>query len=189
MNPYFKFLNEIGNIDEEAFKSLSKLSKYKKYSSGTEIAKAGKKHKKVYMLISGVLRAYVTLENGKQHNKRLYSPPSFAGALTSMIKKEPSIFTFEAITDCELFEIDYVGLKKLCEEDNSVNRLYSKILEYTFITYEERNLDLMTLSGTERYKKLRKQIPEIDTLIPQYQIASYLGITAVQLSRIRKTLI
>jgi hypothetical protein len=46
----------------------------------------------------------------------------------------------------------------------------------------------MTLNATESYIKLRKQIPDIDSLIPQYQIASYLSISPVQLSRIRKKL-
>lgn len=188
MNPYFKFLNEIGTIDEDAFKELSKLSKYKKVSSKTKLAEAGKIPSKVYMLISGVLRAYVTLESGKQHNKRLYSPYSFAGALTSMIRKQPSIIVLESLTECEVFEIDFPGLKQLCNENVYIGQLYIKVLEHTFIAYEDRNLDLMTLSGTERYKKLRIQIPNIDDLIPQYQIASYLSITPVQLSRIRKSM-
>jgi len=188
MNRYFNFLNEIGNIDEEAFKKLSSLTKYKKITSKTKLTKAGDIPSKVYMLISGIFRAYITLESGKQYNKRLYSPPSFAGALTSMIKDEPSIIVFEALTDCEYFEIDFPGLMNLCNEDININQLYTKVLEHAFIAYEDRNLDLMTLSGTKLYMKLRKQIPNIDELIPQYQIASYLNISPVQLSRIRKTL-
>ena len=167
MNPYFKFLNdEIGNIDEEAFKRLSGISKYKKIASKTQLELAGRMPSKVYMLISGVLRAFVTLETGKQHNKRLYSPPSFAGALTSMIKREPSIVFLETLTDCEVIEIDYFGLVQLCKEDINISQLYSKVLELTFVAYEDRNLDLMTLSGTKRYLKLRKQIPNFDDLIP-----------------------
>ena len=81
-----------------------------------------------------------------------------------------------------------LSFKKLCKKDINISNLYAKVLEYTFIAYEDRNLDLMILSGTKRYLKLRRQIPEIDELIPQYQIASYLNITPVQLSRIRKSL-
>jgi hypothetical protein len=44
------------------------------------------------------------------------------------------------------------------------------------------------MNATERYLSLRKQIPNIDNLIPQYQIATYLSITPVQLSRIRNNL-
>ena len=188
MNPYFKFFNEIGNVDDETFKKLSTLTEYKKVTSGTQLAKVGMIPSKVYLLISGVLRAFVTLESGKQHNKRLYSSPSFAGALTSILKVEPSIIVLEALTDCEVYEIDYPGIIEMCKEDIKISHFYSKVLEFTFIAYEDRNLDLMTLSGTERYLKLRQQISNIDNLIPQYQIASYLNITPVQLSRIRKSL-
>ena len=51
---------------------------------------------------------------------------------------------------------------------------------------EKRIFDLSSLDAKQRYLKLRKFIPEIDALIPQYHIASYLNITPVQLSRIRK---
>jgi len=75
---------------------------------------------------------------------------------------------------------------KLCKADVDVANLYAKILERIFIQYENRNLELISMDATERYLKLREQIPNIDDLIPQFQIASYLSITPVQLSRIRK---
>ena len=188
MNPYFKLLNSISEVDEATFIELSKLSNYRKVKQGEILTEIGKIPTKVYMLISGVLRSYVTLESGKQFNKRLYAPQSFGAALTAMIKREPSLIGIDAITDCEVYEIDFFALKNMCDSNTVISKLYAKVLEFTFIAYEDRNLDLMTLSGTERYLKLRKQIPNIDDLIPQYQIASYLNITPVQLSRIRKNL-
>lgn len=146
-------------------------------------------HTKVYLLISGVIRAYITTELGKDYNKRIYSQISFGGALTSLIKKEPSMITFESLTECDLFEIDYYAAIKLCDELEDASKLYTRILEKAFIAYEDRNIDLMTLDGTQRYKKLLKQIPNIEELIPQYQIASYINVTPVQLSRIRKKLL
>ncbi len=52
----------------------------------------------------------------------------------------------------------------------------------------KRISELSSLNATERYVKLKKEIPDIDNLIQQYHIASYLNITPVQLSRIRKEL-
>ena len=189
MDPYFKFLNEISSIPEATFLKLQQLSEKKYLPANTIVAEAGKIPSRVYLLREGVLRAYIVSESGKQHNKRLYSPVSFAGALTAMIKRESSNITFETLTDCKVFEIDFYGVMELCKTDPVINRLYTRILELTFIAYEDRNLDLLTLSATERYKKLRKQIPNIDDLIPQYQIASYINVTPVQLSRIRKNLL
>lgn len=188
MNPYFTLLNSISEVDESTFAQLIDISKYRKVEKGEVLTEIGKIPTKAYLLINGVLRSYITQESGKQYNKRLYTSLSFSGALTAMIKKEPSFICIEAITESEIFEVDFNAFKKLCTENTSVNRLYSRVLERAFIAYEDRNNDLMTLTGTERYLKLREQIPNIDDLIPQYQIASYLNITPVQLSRIRKNL-
>ena len=166
-----------------------KLCERKTIAAKTVLSEAGKMPTKLYLLNSGVIRAYITTEEGKDYNKRIYSPISFGGALTSLIKKEPSLITFESLTECDLFEIDYHGAMELCDELADAPKLYTRILEKAFIAYEDRNIDLMTLNGTQRYKKLLKQIPNIEELIPQYQIASYINVTPVQLSRIRKKLL
>ncbi|NQX86796.1 MAG: Crp/Fnr family transcriptional regulator [Flavobacteriaceae bacterium] len=189
MNYYHEYLNKISPISEYTFNRFVSLSERKTIKPNTILTKAGKIPGKIYLLTSGVIRAYITTEDGKDYNKRIYSPISFGGAFTSLIKKQPSKFTFESLTTCDFFEIDYYGAMKLCDELKDAPKLYTRILENAFIAYEERNIDLMTLDGTQRYKKLLVQIPNIEELIPQYQIASYINVTPVQLSRIRKKIL
>ena len=64
--------------------------------------------------------------------------------------------------------------------------MYNRILEHVFIRYEERQLELISMDAKAQYLALLKKMPNIEELIPQYQIASYLSITPVQLSRIRR---
>jgi hypothetical protein len=64
--------------------------------------------------------------------------------------------------------------------------MYANALESIFLLLEARIYDLSVLNATRRYLKLKKQIPSIENIIPQYHIASYLNVSAVQLSRIRK---
>ncbi|PTM06700.1 MAG: hypothetical protein DA407_11435 [Bacteroidetes bacterium] len=186
MNKNFEFLNKVGNLSEGSFKKLQGLAIYRKILSNQVLSESGIVPKKVYMLVSGVITAFVNSESGKQFNKQIFTPISFAGALTAILKNEPSEVTYMTLTECKVYEIDFEDFKELCRQDFEIGRLYVKVLEHIFITYEARSLDLMRLDATERYVKLRSQIPDIDNLIPQYQIASYLNITPVQLSRIRK---
>jgi CRP-like cAMP-binding protein len=186
MNQNFEFLKKFGNISEQSFKKLQKLTTLRKVPANTVLCKSGTIPKYIYMLVSGVINAFVTSESGKYFNKRLYTPISFAGALTSMLKNEPSEVTYTSLTECKFFELNFEEFKRLCREEFEIGRLYVKVLEHAFIAYEERNLDLMRLDATQRYLKLRDEVSNIDDLIPQYQIASYLNITPVQLSRIRK---
>lgn len=75
---------------------------------------------------------------------------------------------------------------QLVENDLSISKLYIKALETVFMEYEKRQLEFISMDATQRYLALKSEIPDIEKLIPQYQIASYLSITPVQLSRIRK---
>lgn len=188
MNKNFKFLNKVGDLSEASFKKLQGLANYRKIPSNKVLTEPDIVPRKIYMLVSGVISAFVNSESGKQFNKQLFTPISFAGALTAIIKNKPSEVTYMTLTECKVYEFDFEEFRELCRQDFEVGRLYVKVLEHIFITYEARSLDLMRLDATELYLKLRTQIPNIDNLIPQYQIASYLNITPVQLSRIRKKL-
>ena len=180
------FLNSISAIPEEIINELLKIAKLKTFETGIQIVKLNEAPSKVYMLISGVVRCYLITELGKEFNKNFFLPLSFFGSLTALIKKQSSSFVFEALITCQVYEVEYYNLMDLCKKYESVNMLYSKVLESVYVTYEKRLVELISLDAKERYSELRKQIKDVDHLIPQYHIASYLGITAVQLSRIRK---
>ena len=189
MNKNFEFLNSFTKVSEKAFKKLQNISSYTKIKKGDTIARAGEKATNIHLLVAGVMRAYYYDEAGKQYNKKLFVANSFVGALTSLIVDAPSQMTYQALSDCKLFEIDFVKFKALCKTEIEISNLYCKTLEFIFIQYERRNLELMSLDATERYLKLKERIPDIDDLIPQFHIASYLNVTPVQLSRIRKKMV
>ncbi|WP_298533974.1 Crp/Fnr family transcriptional regulator [uncultured Algibacter sp.] len=188
MNPNLVFLNSFLDISEETFAKLSDIAVFRKLERGELIGKSDEIPTKIYMLISGVMRAYLDSESGKEYNKSFFMPFSFVGAFTGLIKKQPSKLVYEALTYCKVYEVEFTTFMDLCKKDINVSHLYNRILEHVFIKYEERQIELISMNATERYLKLIRKIPEIENLIPQYQIASYLSITPVQLSRIRKKL-
>ena len=180
------FLNSFSNLSEDIIRELLKITDFKSVKAGTQIVKLDETPSKVYMLISGIVRCYLITESGKQFNKSFYMPLSFIGPLRSLIQITPSLFVFETLEDSQMYEVDYYKLIELCKNHESINMLYSKVLESVYIMYEKRLVELISLDAKDRYKELKKQIPKLDELIPQYHIASFLGITPVQLSRIRK---
>ncbi|WNH10193.1 Crp/Fnr family transcriptional regulator [Thalassobellus suaedae] len=182
----FDYLNSISKISEETFEELQSISKLKRIPAGTQIIKLDEMTSKIYMLVYGVIRCYISTESGKEFNKSFYLPTSFVGSLTALREKKPSFFTFETLTDCKVYEVDYYELMKLCESNLVLKDLHNNILGMLYTQYEKRLVELISMDATKRYLELRKENPNIDELISQYHIASFLGITAVQLSRIRK---
>ena len=79
MNPNLVFLN-----------SFLDIAVFKKLETGKVIGKTDEVPTKIYMLISGVMRAYLSSETGKEYNKNFFMPFSFVGAFTGLIKKQPS---------------------------------------------------------------------------------------------------
>ena len=110
------------------------------------------------------------------------------GAFSALVEKKPNEIMYECLTDCTMFVGDFQKFKDLTSVNLEMATLYSAFLERIYMRMEKRVIELSVLDAKQRYLKLKKHIPEIENLIPQYHIASYLNITPVQLSRIRKDL-
>lgn len=188
MNKNHAFLNSFVELTEETFNKLTEISIFKEVKANTAINNVGEIPSKIYMMTSGLAGAFLNSECGKVYNKNIFGPFSFVGPLTGLIRNKPSDLSYITLTHCKGYEINFKALRDLCESEIKISNLYNKILESIFITYEKRQLELITLDAKQRYLKLKKRYPNIDDIIPQYQIASYLSITPVQLSRIRKKL-
>jgi len=185
-NPNFDFLKSKFNVSEETFLILKNLSTRKRFKAGDETIKQGGMSSKVYFLTSGLMRSVRVSEAGKEYTKNIYSPIGFVGPFSSILTKKPSLLTYEALTDCKGFEIDFKDFFSLTTTIIEISNLYNRVLEYLFLMYEKKQFESLSLNATQRYLLLKSRIPDIDKQIAQYQIASYLNITAVQLSRIRK---
>lgn len=187
-NPGFDFLKSNFNVSKETFVILKNLSTKKTLTSGDKTIAQGGMSNNLYFLSSGLMRSVRISERGKEYTKNLYSPISFVGPFSSILTKKPSLLTYEALTDCIVYEVDYEDFFKLTQTVIEISNLYNRVLEYLFLIYEQKQFESISLNATERYQLLKSRIPDIDKQIAQHQIASYLNITPVQLSRIRKEL-
>lgn len=182
------FINQIQPLSEEASTLFKSVMHEKNYLKGEEFVSIGEIPTKFYVLKKGVARAFVTDDKGKEHIRTLFVPITTSGSLTALVKKQPSASTYDCLTDCEFLEGDYFKFLELTKMNHELALFHSKVLENVFLNVVKRINELTTLNATERYLKLKNDIPEVENLIQQYHIASYLNITAVQLSRIRKDL-
>lgn len=180
------FINNFHELPPESYQKFLALTNLKKFSNKHVLTKYGDTPTDLFILKSGIVRSYYEDEKGKEYIRSLFTPFSSTGSFGALVSKKPSELTYQCLTDCELYAINYDELKKLSLIDNDIAVMYANALESIFLLFETKIYDLSILNATERYLKLKEEIPNIENIIPQYHIAAYLNISAVQLSRIRK---
>lgn len=190
MDTFLKFINNIHPLAEETLKKFLSLAKVKSYKSGDYLCEIGLVNNKLFFVIDGITRTYMkTSADAQEINKSIAAPGQLAGSLKSAIDKSPALIACQALTDAVVVEITVEDLANLRKEFPDFSEFMYKTVEREYTRLEESLIDLLSKNATERYLILRKNIKNIDQLIPQFQIASHLGITPIQLSRIRKKLL
>ncbi|MFI5195503.1 MAG: Crp/Fnr family transcriptional regulator [Chitinophagales bacterium] len=152
-------------------------------------AKEGKVAHDIGFLLEGNMRHFYT-KDGEEKTTYFYFEGHFVSSYISCITQAPSELTIETMTDCTLLVFRYKDLQKLYDISHKWERFGRLIAEYLAIGLEQRLAGLLMLSPEERYIQLlegNKQ--KIIERIPQHYVSSYLGITPVSLSRIRKRLL
>lgn len=188
MDSLFKHINSFTSISDDAVKALENIIEINTYKAGHVLCNMGDYPNKVYFLKSGFVRGYAISKNETYYNRAIYTAGEFMASLSALIQKTKAELALECLTNCEIFETNYYDFIALGKKYPEISLIYAKVLEVNFIKLELSNIQMATMNATERYLELRKRIPRIDNSISQYHIASHIGITPIQLSRIRKSL-
>ncbi|MDD7885247.1 Crp/Fnr family transcriptional regulator [Flavivirga sp. 57AJ16] len=162
---------------------------FKALEAGDILLRNGQIAKNVYYVCKGVLRAYVTDYDGNIYTKNIFLENDFAGSTVSCLLTKPSDFALEALEQTLLISINYKKYRELIENNIDLKNFYIAYLERNWvIDKEQREVSLVMENATDRYIKLLDKHPDIDKRIQKLHIASHLGITPTQLSRIRKNI-
>ena len=148
-------------------------------------ANEGEYSSKLAFLSKGVMRAFFRHNSGYEYNKTFFTPPSFVAAYSSLTTKRKNLISIQCLTDSLLFVADFDKVTSLYNDYPKIESLARILAEYKFAIKEKREIELITLEAKERYEIFKKEHQNLENQINQYHIASYLGITPTQLSRIR----
>lgn len=174
-------------LDNNVLSRLVELGNLVEYSKGDLIVAPGDNDSKLYLLIDGLIRMYYLDYQGNDLTHQFLEAGRFFST-QYVAFSEKVLCNFEAIESCRMVCFDYDLVQKLMSSEPSLTHVYIGILEETLCTNFIRETALLTDSATDRYLKLKSKIPDIDHRVNHAQIASYIGVTPVSLSRIRRML-
>jgi len=143
---------------------------------------------KFWFIAQGLVRNHYTTIDGKEFNKSFISAPSFCGAMSELVLGQASRFSIAALEPTIAIAIPSDWLRREKQHSPEIQRLSLDIAEQMALKKESREAELLLDDASTRYKTFIENNEELLERIPAYHIASYLGITEVALSRIKRNL-
>ena len=153
---------------------------------GYTIIEIGKYANEAFFINSGYLRYFKVLNSGEELVIHLYAPNDFATSLNSFFLDELSEEELQTITPCDLVYITKSDLEKLYSTNQKWQYFGRKLMESFLIEKEQRIIDQLSLTGQQKYLKLFETNPDIIQNVHVKYLASFLGLQAESLSRIKK---
>lgn len=147
---------------------------------------AGQTPRKFGFIIKGLVRYFYIDNEGREFTKAFLGDNSFIGSYTAMKNQTQSFYSVQALAQTEIFELNFEQWEKLKNANEIWNKLLIALLEKGYSIKEKRERELLLLDAENRYKIFREDFHMYETDIKQHLIASYIGITPIALSRIRK---
>ncbi|MEQ9363995.1 MAG: Crp/Fnr family transcriptional regulator [Leptospirales bacterium] len=179
-------LGQMADIPPREWRALRSIIRGRDLKRGEYLARAGEKATDFAVVIKGALREFYIRPNGSEFNKQFCLAGDFSGSYFDLLSEGVSTASIEALSDCRLLIGDYRRFTALYDRHPVWDRVGRLIAEALFVRKARREYDFLALSAEERYRLLRARTPRLEELIPQFHIASYLGVTPVALSRIRQ---
>lgn len=187
MNNLRDILSHYHPVSEESTAKFSEILVRKKYKNKTELINKDK----FYILIDGFIRSYTIHDNGSVKIGTFLSKSSIFTSIKPLSILSNCVIQeikFDCLSNVILYEGSFSEFIKLTKKYHDLSLLYYKILEAGIRLVIEKAHVLIHLDGMGRYLYLKNQYPKIENLIKLNDIASYINVTPIQLSRIRKTL-
>jgi len=182
---FFQKIRTYHSISEQAALAWKSLLQVKKYNKNDNFISLGQHPKKVGFVIKGLFSQNAILEDGSVVIKYFFPEHRFAASLVAMLTNKPSDFYITAIEDTIIIEYDFFEFKKLFHSYPDLALFYIAYNELHWIVEKEPlEIAMRTETSAKRYDDFLKKYPTLVKRLKKHHIASFLGITPTQLSRI-----
>lgn len=186
---FFEYLSKFIALTNEEKNVLVPLLKYRTYSKGQYIVQQGDICLVDSFVIKGCARTYHLDSQGQEHVVRFAIENWWTADMGSFINNTPADYNVQCLEKTEVFQFSYDTLQKIFDLIPKFERFFRIIIQNAFVASEKRIVRNFSLDAKERYLIFSKLYPQLEQRVPQYMIASYLGITKQYLSEIRSQLI
>jgi CRP-like cAMP-binding protein len=181
-----KNISRFIQLSPEETRFFTSILKEKKVRKRQYLVQEGDICRYTYFVNEGCLRTFFIDPKGVEHNLQFSVEDWWTGDMHSFLTQTPAKLNILAIEDSQLLCLEKNAQEELFRHVPTFERFFRHLLQNALITLQERIVSGLSESAEERYINFRKKYPQIDSRVPQNQIATFLGITPESLSRIRR---
>lgn len=175
----------IGHFPSEMKTLLEKISTVRTVYKDSIILEQGRHCNHLWFINNGAVKAYEWID-GNERVSHFFMSNMFFTNYYCWVTKKTSDLTYKAVEESEIVEIDYPKLEELCARHHIFDTIGRKMAERIFVQEYFNKKLLLNYTAKQRYEYFEKEQPEIFHHFALKDIASFIGITDVSLSRIRK---
>ena len=187
--PLIDYINRVVQLDQQEEQTLLKLLSFRKLLKGQFFLQQGDICKFSGFVIKGCTKTFYVDDEGQEHVVMFSIEDWWTSDMGSFISQKPADFNVQCLENTELIYFSFEDQEQMLREIPKLERFFRIIIERAFVASQKRVVRNMSMSAKDRYLHFRHVYPKIEQRIPQYLIASYLGITKEFLSKIKSQLI
>ena len=184
-NIFVNYFSRISPLSKEEADAIAESMQTKKFRKGDFLIKEGQFSSKTYFILKGCVREYILI-NGEEKTTNFFTEEQWAISLNSFNPHNAAKHNWICVEDTLVVEGDEQQGQAMFKRFPRFETISRTIMEAAFAEQKETLTSYYTDSPEQRYLKLIKSRPDLFQRIPQYHLASYIGVKPESLSRIRK---
>ena len=173
-------------ITEAAVADLVPLFTRQSHPRGAPLLQPGQVWSAATVIESGLVRMHFLRRDGREFNKNFFIEGSLICPITPSMWIEPSLFGITCIEPSVIWRCDAARLREALGRHGHWEPMQRELLTRLLTGKLQREHDLLALSGRQRYEAFCRQFPALSSRVPLLHLATYLGLTDVSLSRLRR---
>lgn len=174
------------SISEQEMEDFLGRCLVKKFKRKSILSHPGSIPNEIFFIDQGMVRVLISGQDGVEHTVHFALENQFIADYSSFMLQQPAYYTLQAIEETEVVVLPRSAIEWGYEHLQDGQKMGRLVAEFYFIYQDNRIKNLYARSPRERYESINEVFPNIQNRVPQHMIASYLGITPVHLSRLKK---
>lgn len=186
MDQVRQVMQQMINITEEELESFLNKTSIKTFKRQEIVSTPDSIPNNIFFINKGIIRVFITDSEGTEHTIHFALENQFIADYSNFIKQQPSFYTLQALEETEVVILPRKTIEWGYNNLTEGQKMGRLVAEYYFIYQDDRIKNTYTRTPKQRYDSITDIFSNIHNRVPQHMIASYLGITPIHLSRLKK---